>query len=436
MKVYVPIVWCGFTIASVLAQPAFAETNTFVITPAYINALADEARTNNSALRSADSRVAAARANQQTVRTWEDPMVRLGAMGAEREMRANDGDLLYGVEQSLPLFGKPKAARAVAESETKVENANAELQFQLLRKDIAQNIFKTALANRTLEIGREDLTWLELMLSAAEHRYALGQSAQIDVLRLQNERSKRVEQLKTDSQLLEHERVNLNRLLNRRLDSAWPDLRLPTVAQSIVFSERLATLAIKFEPKLKMMRQQIDQAAASTEMTRRERYPNFNLGAEARNYTGNGEFRQGMVTLSFSLPWGNRNKYHAAIQRDEARKQAAEFDAADYELGLRNEIHSLTVKIDSARREALLYQNEIIPRSRIALESARAGWESNAGIFRDVLDARRMLLDAQLMNARAVSEQYQMLSDLVLCCGLGDLEALQMFDAQLGNPKK
>ena len=51
-------------------------------------------------------------------------------------------------------------------------------------------------------------------------------------------------------------------------------------------------------------------------------------------------------------------------------------------------------------------------------------------MFRDVLDARRMLLDARLMFARAVTEQYQMMSELVLCCGLGDLEALQMIGAE------
>jgi hypothetical protein len=41
-----------------------------------------------------------------------------------------------------------------------------------------------------------------------------------------------------------------------------------------------------------------------------------------------------------------------------------------------------------------------------------------------------MLLDARLVEARAVAEQYQMLSELVLCCGLADLEALEMIGAQ------
>jgi outer membrane protein, heavy metal efflux system len=440
MKIFASLVIGSATIGTLLAETHLPETNIMPVTPAFINALADEALTNNPALKSADARVNAARSNEKTVPTWEDPMMRLGVMPAERSMRAEDGDLIYGIEQPLPLFGKPKAARRVAESETKVEQANAEFQFQQLRKEIAQAVFKTALANRALEIGEQDLIWIDALLAATEHRYEVGGATQLDVLRLQNERSKRAEQLKTDTQMLRHERVNLNRLLNRDFDSPWPLLQLPPVATPIVYSERLTTLATKNEPKLKAMRQQIDQATAMTDLTRRERYPSFNAGAEVRNYTGNGEFRQSMVTLSFNIPWGNRKKYDAAIQRDQAKKQALELDAADYELAIRNEIHQLTVKIDTARREALLYRDQILPRSETALKSAYAAWESNAGMFRDVLEARRMLLDAQLMHARAISEQYQMLSELVLCCGLGDLEALQMIGAQLGNedpqPKK
>jgi hypothetical protein len=41
-----------------------------------------------------------------------------------------------------------------------------------------------------------------------------------------------------------------------------------------------------------------------------------------------------------------------------------------------------------------------------------------------------MLLETRLMYARAVAEQYQMMSELVLCCGLGDLEALEMIGAE------
>jgi hypothetical protein len=76
----------------------------------------------------------------------------------------------------------------------------------------------------------------------------------------------------------------------------------------------------------------------------------------------------------------------------------------------------------------LLYRDQVIPRSELALASAKAMFESG-GALRDVLDARRMWLEGKLMYSRAVAEQYEMLSELVLCCGLGDLEALQMIGA-------
>ena len=136
------------------------------------------------------------------------------------------------------------------------------------------------------------------------------------------------------------------------------------------------------------------------------------------------------------LRWVNAGKYRSEVRRDEAKLKAAELDLVDYELSVREEVHQLTVKIDAARREAVLYRDQIIPRSQSALDSARSGWEANRSTFRDVLDARRMLLEGRLMQARAISEQYQMLSELVLCCGLGDLEALSMIGAQPEAPSK
>ena len=179
------------------------------------------------------------------------------------------------------------------------------------------------------------------------------------------------------------------------------------------------------------MREEARAARAMADLTHRERLPEVSAGLVARNYSGNGEFRQGELVVRLSLPWFNKGKYRSATQRDEARAKAAELDAVDYAAELREEVHGLTVKIEAARREALVYRDEIIPRSETAIASARAAWEAGRGMFRDVLDARRMLIEARLMQARAVTEQYEMLSDLVLCCGLGDLEALKMLEDKL-----
>jgi outer membrane protein TolC len=267
------------------------------------------------------------------------------------------------------------------------------------------------------------------MTQVAEQRYQTGDGTLVEYLRLQNEQEKRADQLRTDELRLAHEHFVLNRVLNRQLDSPWPRFELPPIAGEIAYTPRLVDLALRFEPGLRVRRQAIHQAQAEAKMVERERFPEIVLGAQGRNYSGNGDFRQAEVMLGFSFPWGNARKYRADRERARALTLTAEQEAADYGLELQEEIHLLSLRIDAARREAVLYQEQIVPRSERALESAQAAWIANRGMFLEVLDARRMLLESRLMQARAQTEQYDQLTDLVLCCGLGDLEALEMLDA-------
>jgi len=165
-------------------------------------------------------------------------------------------------------------------------------------------------------------------------------------------------------------------------------------------------------------------------VARRQSYPDVSAGLEVRNYSGDGTFRQEMFTLRMSLPWFNRSQIRADVDREQAKLSATQWELANEQAAIREELHQLTVKADAARREALLYRDQIIPRTTATLDNLRAGWQSGQTSFREVLDTHRALLEAQLDYARAVSEQYQTLSDLVLCCGLGDLSALQMIGAE------
>jgi outer membrane protein TolC len=434
MKRIVLLSLLGFAVRLGLASQG--ATNTVLLTPQLVNQFAEEMRTNHPALAAAAARTNAAAAGLAAIRTWEDPTLKAGVMAAEEMMRAEDGDIEYGIEQKLPLWGKPKLARNVARAELAVELADSEMRFQELRSELAKALFRTAFAQHTIAIGEQDLAYLKTLAETTEASYGVGGSSQFELLQIQNERAKRVEQLKTDRAKLTQEHLALNRLLNRDLTTAWPPIELPPLAGSVFYNQRLVDFAVKNEPRLRMMGEQIKRAEAMVAETRRMRLPEVMVGAESRNYSGNGEWRQAEFMLGFNLPLFNRSKYRADIQRNEARLKTVEAEAADYTLAVREEVHNLAVKIDAARREAVLYRDEIIPRSETALASARAAWEAGRGMFRDVLDARRMLLEGRLMFARAVSEQYQMMSELVLCCGLGDLEALQMIGAQPDMPDK
>ena len=416
---------------SLLPSSPAAETNAPVtVTPEFVNQLAELLRTNHPAVLAAQARTNAASAAVAAVRTWDDPMLMLGGMAAEEMMRMEDGDIMYGLEQKLPLFGKPAAARRVARTELDVAVAREDAEFQMRRAALAIALFRAALAAETIHFGEEDFQWVGTMKDAVEARYRSGESTLTEWLQIQNEHAKRRVQIQTDRDKLTQQHVVINRLLNRPLLQRWPEFKLPALAGQVHYSPQLVRFASTYEPRLRALREESRAAIAMADMTRRERYPEISVGAESRNYSGNGEWRQAEFAVRFSLPWFNRGKYRSAIQRDEAKARASELEAVDYEASLQEEIHGLTVKIEAARREAIAYRDEILPRSAAAIQSSRTAWETGRGMFRDVLESRRMLLEAQLMHARAVAEQYEMLSDLVLCCGLGDLEALQMIGAQ------
>jgi len=405
------------------------ESKRIEISPAFINQLVQEMETNNRALLATLARTNAAAASMKAVRTWADPVARLGGMVAREELRRSDGDLIYGIDQKLPLFGKPQSARRLASEALETEVAAGEYQFQTLRRDLAKAAFRTALAGEVVQLASEDINLMDAIAGAMQTKYSAGQATLVETIQVENERLRRMNELQTDRNNLEHEQVALNRFLNRDLHSPWPVLLLPAVAEPIIYSHRLVNFALNNEPKIKLLLQQIKEAQATVDVTRHQRFPDISAGLEARNYTGDASFRQGIAMFSMNVPWINRDKYRYEIQRDEARVKAMQLDLADYQLGIREDVHHLTLQIDAARREALVYRDEILPRARTALESARSAWETSRANFRDVLDARRMWFEGRLLYARAVADQYSMLSELVLCCGLGKLESLKMIDA-------
>jgi outer membrane protein TolC len=429
MKILAAIfVICG-SLWTALAQnnsPADAATNAVVISTDYINGLIAEGRTNNPSLKAADSRLRSATLNAEAVRSWEDPTAMVG--GSTFSSRgfdpAEEGDLAYGIEQKLPLWGRPRLTRRAAEAETSMRQAELNYHVQQLRRDIRKELLAAALAERIVDIGDQDLAWLEATVKEVEAKYRDGQAALADTLQIENELAERNDRLRTDRHLLVHEYFNLNRLLNRAVDSTWPPLQLPPVTVAIPFSAKLLSLALANEPELRVMEQEIKQAEATAEMTRRTRLPDVSFDVEGRQYSGDGGFRQGDFTLRFSLPWFNGGLYRKEFNRDKEKQKSAEHEREDQVWMVREQLHHLSVDIEASRREALLYSGEITTRAGQALTSRLSDWETGRGIFRDVLEARRMLLDSDLTSARAVAEENEMFAELLLWSGLENDEAL------------
>lgn len=403
-----------------------AETPAVVVSTPLVNSLVAEARTNNPALKAADARVRAASFNAEAVRNWDDPAFMFGGstFGPKGMDPSQYGDLFYELDQKLPLWGRPQLMRRAAQAEAALRLADANYRLQKLRRDLTKELLAAALDERIVDIGEQDRSWLETTAKSVEDRYASGQASLADTLEIQNELAERTDKLRTDQHLVMHEQFNLNRLLNRPGDSPWPPLRLPPPAPAAVFSAKLLALALANEPQLKVMAQEIKQAEAAAELTHRTRLPDVSFDVAGRQYSGDGGFREGDFTFRVSLPWFNAGKYRRDYDRDKERQKSAEEEREDQVWMVREQLHHLSVEIDASHREALLYSGEITSRAEQALQSRLSDWETGRGAFRDVLDARRQLLESQLMGARAVAEENEMLAELLLWSGLENVEAL------------
>jgi outer membrane protein TolC len=396
------------------------------ITTAVINQLLAEAQDRNPALQAAGARAEAASASIDAVRTWEDPTASFGlwAPTSRGFQSSEEGNLIYGIDQKLPLYGRPDLMRKVAATDAAREQLAAGYETEQLRRDLQVALNGLALADREAEIAEQDLSWLDATLASVDHRYRVGQASQVDWLKIQTARAMAGDDVTTKERERDHSAFALNRLLNRELHAPWPQVAVPALQPPLYYSAQLVAAALAAEPRLKVMHEESLSAQAAADLTRRQRLPDVSVGLEARQYSGDGGFREGTATVSFSVPWLNKNKYDQDWRRDQERKRASDLAADDYALSVREELHHHVVDLDAARRQAVLYQDQLIPLTQQTLASAQAAWEHNLGSFQDILDAHRMLLADRLAVARALTDQATMLADISFLTGSRDLGAL------------
>ncbi len=416
----------AFGLSNALAQEKVEARKELPISTALVDSLLTEAKANNPSILAATARRKAAEINADSVRTWEDPMAMFGgSVYSDRGFKpSEEGNLAYGIEQKLPLWGRPKLAMRAAQSEASVKAAELNVRTAELRHALRKALLRIALAEEMVRIAEEHVASLKATAQTTNIRFQNGQGSVGDTLQIENEVSKGADALRTTRNELAHEQLSLNRLLNRQLTTSWPTFRLPEIAPAIPLSDRLLSLAIENEPKLKVLAEEISQAQANAELTKKTRLPDVSLGVEGRQYSGDGEFRSGMFSLKVSLPWINGDKYRKDYAREKEKENSAIFEREEEILTLKEALHHLSVGIEAARREALLQKGEILPRSEQALRSRLTDWESGKGGFRDVLESRRMLLESEVTLARATQMEHELLSEMLLWTGLTSIEEL------------
>lgn len=368
----------------------------------YLDSLRAEVRTNHPTVAAAEARIKAAEAGIRSVRLWEDPMLGAGVMAADREMRADDGDIMLMAEQVLPRTKLFKARKARAVAERSVFQAESQAAVLSLETLVAQTALELALTDEMLGIETNQLHWLESMATNARERLKDPMGSASEPLRIESE-------VAEGRQKIDAERRNrlrlgrqLNILLGRATDSPWPNLQLPASDSLAASSQEDLNNLYRLNPMLKALMSTAEAARAEVEVANRERSPIFSLGVESTTYSG-GDFRQATFLGKMTIPLFNRSVYKANVDRAKQEQVAAEREAEALQRKLSGEVVVAQTDAENAARQAQTFAKEVIPLREKASESTQNAWISSKASLLEVLEARRALLNSKLEERRLVA---------------------------------
>ena len=408
MKSIVPIL-TGLYVAGSLLQAQ----ETKIVNEAFLTSLRTEAARHHPAASAGKLRAAAAARDIRSVRLWDDPMVGLSLMAAEKSMRADDGDIRIGFEQPLPKPGLFQANLAKAEAIRKAELENSRASVLEVAAAAAKDAIELALADESITLQTSQIQWLNSMAENARQMAQNPNATSIDALRLESELARENQILEAARRTRESVSRSLNLRLGRPLESPWPTLQLSANPPPVpVASAEIARIS-HVNPKVRSMKEMASAANAETRIADRERLPQFSVTVDSSLYSG-GDFRNASVGLKMSLPYFNRSSYTAKIEASQLREKAAIKDIEATRLEVASGVLAATTEAANAAAQARAYSGEIYQRALSATQAVEGAWISSKSTLTDLLDSNRMLFSIRLEQRRFVAMQLAAIEELNL----------------------
>lgn len=390
-------------VALLLAVSAQADDSPTRVTPEYIKRLIGEAVASHPSIEAAEARSQAANSAINAVRLWEDPQLGLGATAARRSMRMDDGDIMVGLDQMLPRKGLFRAEKRRATAEQQVRQATRQQTEAELGLTVGQTVLELALADELIRLQSENLDWLKTIVGIAGERAKNPDASATESLRLESELALRTQSLDSLKRQRVQYATTLNLLLGRAEDTTGTlalDKSPSKLTNAIALRERLE----QNNPQLAAMRHQAEGAQAEADASREKRKPVISVGVETNTYSG-GDFREAMFAVRVTLPWFNRSVYQADIARAESERDATLGDLAAQQRELYTQLITLITEAQNNQELFDSYSEEVLPKTEKAVETTQNAWVSSKATLLEVLDARRLLLDAQAEQKRALASR-------------------------------
>lgn len=357
------------------------------------------------AMRQAIPRARALDDPQLTLMTEEVPLTISGGMPMRR-LQAN---------QMLPWPGKRERMTRVAERGSQVAEAKgrtALLEAVTRAKRLYYGLYLNQEARR---INREQRTIADTLVAVVTGQLASGMPMHHDVLRMQTE----VGMLDDELAMLETERREMVAMLNALRDrpaqepvgepvEAWsPELPLDRAA--------LVTRALAQRPEIREMGAMAEGMRAMAEVSRREYYPDFMLGAFYDWRTEADDTIGAMVTVNLPLWIGSKQRLDVKVA--ELRAAAADRDRGAMEAMVRAEVEQALARLERTKRRAEILETGLLERAQQTFDATLAAFPAGRSSVLEILDALRVVTARRLSRIALAVERESALIDLARATG-------------------
>ncbi|HET7157924.1 MAG TPA: TolC family protein, partial [Burkholderiales bacterium] len=263
------------------------------------------------------------------------------------------------------------------------------------------------LAAESTRLVQQNRAVLEQLLKIAEGRYAVGQAAQVDVLKAQTALSRLTEELiKLDREAATYE-AELNRLLGRRTSSSVSTANALELREVRLNLSALQEKALVTRPQLIALESLNARSQRSLELARKEQYPDFDVRVSygQRDNMPDGTRRSDLLslTVAINLPVWRQAKTTPRIAEALALYERAQslYEAQRDETT--QKLRQQNAVAEQSLRAALLYRSELVPQSQLTGEAALAAYQVNRLEFSPLLDNRMTLLNFEIARAAAIA---------------------------------
>ncbi|MDP2053190.1 MAG: TolC family protein [Acidobacteriota bacterium] len=296
-------------------------------------------------------------------------------------------DVSVTIEQQIPLSGIRRHRRASALADVDRLRADADRAVLDVSVQAANAFLMLQERRRTTALVDEQIAFARDIVSAANARYSGGTASQADVLRAEVE----VARLQAAAKGLAGEVRSAEAMLNASL-ALDTDLAVPELA-SLSFASPIPAwptikAALTARPELVAGRAEVARAEADVLVMRDMSRPMATIRTGPAYTMAEGRGWMAMVGVTLPI-W--RGKLHAGVAEAQAMRLMSEADLLAMTRMIEGDAAVAVNLLQASRERQTALSREVLPRARMVIEPAVAGYASGQLPLVSVIEAVQAL---------------------------------------------